>query len=246
MTHVDLPSAPPDESLGLDRRPGQDHYRAFVGPPEDYDLVAAMAFGLLTTLGLRQQHHVLDIGCGSLRVGRLLLPYLNRKCYTGLEPNAWLVSDGISREVGRDQIAIKQPRFTYEEDARALIAEGLRYDFVLAQSIFSHCGPDLLASWVSQVSELLTDQGALVATFIESDADNRTPGWIYPECVSYQRSTLAALSSRHGLDFVMLDWRHPRQHWILMAKPGFGAEHFNAGTLGWNQAFERLDARRQR
>ncbi len=246
MTHVDLPSAPPDESLGLDHRPGQDHYRAFVGPPEDYDLVAAMAFGLLTTLGLRQQHHVLDVGCGSLRVGRLLLPYLNRNCYTGLEPNAWLVSDGITREVGRDQIAIKQPRFSYEEDARALIAEGLRYDFVLAQSIFSHCGPDLLASWVSQVSELLTDHGALVATFIESDADNRRPGWIYPDCVSYQRSTLAALSSRHGLDFVMLDWRHPRQQWILMAKPGFGAEHFNAGTLGWNQAFARLDARRQR
>ena len=66
------------EDLGLGLRPGDPQYRAYVGPPEDYDLIAAMVFNLLTTLGLRQHHSVLDIGCGSLRIGRLLIPYLNR------------------------------------------------------------------------------------------------------------------------------------------------------------------------
>ena len=69
--------------LGLDLNAGDEHYRAYVGPPADYDLVSAMVFNLLTSMGLRQHHRVLDIGCGSLRVGRLLIPYLNPKNYFG-------------------------------------------------------------------------------------------------------------------------------------------------------------------
>ena len=41
---------------GIGLAAGADHYRAFVGPPEDYDRIAAMAFNLLTSIGLRQQH----------------------------------------------------------------------------------------------------------------------------------------------------------------------------------------------
>ena len=66
------------DPLGLNLKAGDSHYRAYVGPPGDYDRIAAMTFNLLTAVGLRQQHKVLDIGCGSLRVGRLLIPYLNK------------------------------------------------------------------------------------------------------------------------------------------------------------------------
>src|SRR6476469_2956387 len=141
------------EDLGLGLKPGDPQYRAYVGPPEDYDLISAMSFNLLTHLGLRQHHQVLDIGCGSLRVGRLLIPYLNRGGYTGLEPNEWLVHDGIANEVGEDQVRIKQPNFVFAETAAGLIAEGRRYDFMLAQSIFSHTGPDLLDRWLAEAAE---------------------------------------------------------------------------------------------
>src|SRR5947199_9194661 len=97
------------ENLGLGLKPGDPHYRAYVGPPEDYDLIAAMTFNLLTTLGLRQQHSLLDIGCGSLRIGRLLIPYLNRGKYFGVEPNEWLVEEGIKRELGEALLQVKRP-----------------------------------------------------------------------------------------------------------------------------------------
>jgi len=74
------------DDLGLSHKPGDPHYRAFVGPPQDYDLIAAMTFGLLTSLGLRQHRSLLDVGCGSLRIGRLLIPYLNEAKYTAIEP----------------------------------------------------------------------------------------------------------------------------------------------------------------
>src|SRR5438046_10385380 len=99
------------ENLGLGLKPGDPHYRAYVGPPEDYDLIAAMTFNLLTTLGLRQSHSLLDVGCGSLRIGRLLIPYLNRRKYFGLEPHDWLVEEGINHELGEEEVHIKRPTY---------------------------------------------------------------------------------------------------------------------------------------
>src|SRR5438309_10445538 len=101
------------ESLGVGLKPGDAHYRAYVGPPEDYDLIAAIAFNLLTTQGLRQHHTLLDVGCGSLRIGRWLIPYLNRGKYLGFEPNEWLVEQGIKRELGEALLEIKRPTFFF-------------------------------------------------------------------------------------------------------------------------------------
>src|SRR5712672_377231 len=110
----------PQESLGAGLKPGDAHYRAYVGPPEDYDLVAAMTFNLLTTLGLRQNHSLLDVGCGSLRVGRLFIPYLNKEKYFGIEPNEWLVQAGIRNEIGKTLLQIKRPKFFYSDTPATL------------------------------------------------------------------------------------------------------------------------------
>ena len=74
-------------SLGLDRKAGDDHYRAFVGPAWRYDLLAALQFQAMTSLGLREYHSLLDVGCGSLRAGRLFIPYLLPGRHFGIEPN---------------------------------------------------------------------------------------------------------------------------------------------------------------
>lgn len=60
------------DDLGISLPAGSKHYRAFVGPPEKYGVVSAMQFNLLTFLGLREDHYLLDIGCGSLRGGDFL------------------------------------------------------------------------------------------------------------------------------------------------------------------------------
>ena len=212
------PSTP--ESLGLGLRPGAPHYRAYVGPPQDYDLIAAISFSLLTTLGLRQHHAVLDIGCGSLRIGRLLIPYLNAGKYCGLEPNRWLVQDGIQHEVGLDQVRIKQARFHFAAHARNLPA-GERFDFAIAQSIFSHCGVDLIRTWLDDAARHLGDSGTLLATYLPGDGASPVRGWVYPECTTHPPATMAALADDAGLRMIPLRWPHPRQQWALFAKPGF-------------------------
>ena len=225
---------------GVGLRPGDKQYRAYVGPPADYDLVAAMTYNLLTTLGLRQHHKVLDIGCGSLRVGRLLIPYLNVGNYAGIEPNKWLVEKGIQHEIGHDQIRIKKPSF-YFDTSFSKIPKSNKYDFIFAQSIFSHCGPDLVESWLTQISEHLSNTGVFVGTFLVGD-DCQNSGWLYPGCVTYSLQTMDSFSQNAGLNFSLLDWKHPRQLWGCYTKQDVGSMWFHQKTLTWNNYLEQVTA----
>jgi SAM-dependent methyltransferase len=227
------------EYLGLGLKPGDPHYRAYVGPPEDYDLIAAMTFNLLTTLGLRQHHSLLDVGCGSLRIGRLLIPYLNREKYFGVEPNEWLVEEGINREIGKSLVEIKRPTFFFSDSPETIARANVAFDFAVAQSIFSHCGLDFIRGWLSAISRSLARDGALIATFLIGEEDSLRTGWIYPECVNYRPATLERAAADVSLRFEMLDWKHPRQTWALFAAPKFDSTWFKERPLTWNTALER-------
>jgi SAM-dependent methyltransferase len=224
--------------LGL--KPGDPHYRAYVGPPEDYDLVAAMTFNLLTTLGLRQHHSLLDVGCGSLRIGRLLIPYLNRGKYFGIEPNQWLVEEGIKKEIGEALLEIKRPKFYFTDSPMILGDVQIAFDFAVAQSIFSHCGLDLIVPWLSSIAKSLALNGALVATFLPDEKDSTETGWIYPGCVKFKPDTLRNAAAEAGLRFEILDWRHPRQTWALFAAPEFDTAWFQNKPLTWNTRLETV------
>lgn len=231
----------PSEPSG--QRAGDRDYRAFVGPPERYDVIAAMTFNLLTTMGLREHHHVLDIGCGSLRVGRLLIPYLQPGHYTGIEPNQWLVEEGIARETGADLIAIKRPRLLFADTAAGLaVAE--QFDYVFAQSIFSHCGLDLIERWLREVHERLRPDGLFLATFFPGAQDSDIRGWSYPANVRYRLGTFAALAAEVGFRFRLLDWAHPAQQWVLLSKLGSGVTWLDeAAPPSWNRMMERFHPR---
>ena len=227
------------ENLGLRLKPGDPHYRAYVGPPEDYDLIAAMTFNLLTTLGLRQHHSLLDIGCGSLRIGRLLIPYLNRGKYFGIEPAEWLVAEGIKQELGETVVQTKRPTFFFTDSPETVVRAKVSFDFALAQSIFSHCGLDLIRGWLSAVSRALAEDGVLIATFLPSDEDSPRTGWVYPDCVNYRPTTLERAAAEANLRFEILDWKHPRQTWALFAAPEFDSSWFKNQPFSWNAALER-------
>jgi len=230
---------PPEENLGAGLKPGDSHYRAYVGPPEDYDLIAAMTFNLLTTLGLRQHHSLLDVGCGSLRIGRLLIPYLNRGKYFGVEPNEWLVKEGIERELGEALLQIKRPTFFFSDLPETIAQTKVSFDFALAQSIFSHCGLDLIDNWLSAISRSLAEDGALVATFLIGEEDSPKMGWIYPDCVNYRPATLEQAAADVNLRFQILDWKHPRQTWALFSAPRFDLSWFKDRALTWNASLEK-------
>jgi SAM-dependent methyltransferase len=208
-----------DDPFGLGLQPGDPHPRAYVGPPQDYDLIGGIQFSLLLAAGLRETHRVVDVGCGSLRAGRLLIPYLRPGHYYGLDPNRWLIEEGIRREVGRDLVRIKRPRFDYADDF-SLAAFGTTFDYAMAQSIFSHAYADLTLRGLKEIAKGLADSGLLLATYIDGDTTTPGSGWLYPGCVTYTWDDMLGLIDASGLVARRLDWMHPRQTWFAAARAG--------------------------
>lgn len=197
---------------------GDHHYRAFVGPPDQYDVMGATQFALLCALGLREGHRVLDIGCGSLRGGRLLITYLAPGGYTGLEPNRWLVEEGIETQLGQDALALKEPTFLYNDTFD--VSELDPFDFVIAQSIATHTGPQMTRALFSSVSRALAPGGLAAITFAQWQRDAVTEGWVYPGCVGYRQRTIAGWLRDAGLHGTPLPWFHPRLRWWVIAHEG--------------------------
>lgn len=216
-----------DESRSLSReaarelRPGSEHYLAYVGPPRQYDFMGATQFRLLTALGLREHHRVLDFGCGSLRAGRLLIPYLLPGHYHGIEPNLWLVEDAIANQVGADMVRIKQPRFDGNADFRCDVF-ATDFDFIVAQSIFSHTLRELAVRGLRNFRGALAPGGLVACTFVDTApappaASIGADGWVYPDCVGFASDGVAGMFADAGLVGVRLPWYHPRQVWYLAA-----------------------------
>ena len=210
-----------DSSIGAGLRPGSNHFRAYVGPPEKYDLVAANQFNLLTMLGLRENHVLLDIGCGSLRGGRLFIPYLLPHRYFGIEPNEWLVEEGIKNNIGKDMLKIKHPKFNNNNNF-TLSVFNTKFDFILAQSIFSHASKNQIKKCLSEAKKIMKPESLFVATFVKGDTNNDKDEWLYPECGSYTLEFLSSLIKEHGLSFKQLNWKHPNdQTWIVIFRNDF-------------------------
>lgn len=197
-------------------KPGDADYRAYVGEVQNYDRLAALQFGLVTLLGLREQHHLLDVGCGSLRGGRLFIPYLGRQRYFGLEPNKWLVQQGIESEIGEDLIDLKRPAFAYNDDFDLGVFGGT-FDYILAQSIFSHAGKSQIDVCLQSVQRVLKPSGLLVATFVERAQDLYEDHWVYPGLNQFSWKTIKNLSESNGLVCRKVDWPHPLQTWFVVA-----------------------------
>jgi len=208
------------------RKPGKSNtaesadaslYRSYVGPLENYDVASAMQFNLLTFLGLRDDHYLLDVGCGSLRAGRLFIPYLRPGRYFGVEPEQWLIEEGIKNEIGQDLVRIKQPRFSNDPDFTLTVFRQ-QFDFILAQSVFSHTSQTQMRRCLSEAKKAMRPSAIFAATYFKGDANFTGEEWVYPGRSTFRPDFMDCVAAEQGLVCKHLDWPHPHgQSWVVFA-----------------------------
>ncbi|MDJ1008948.1 MAG: class I SAM-dependent methyltransferase [Paracoccaceae bacterium] len=210
-----IASLTPDEieATGARLGAGARHPRAWVGPPHVYDLIGANQFQLLLDLGLRDYHRFLDVGCGSLRLGRLVIAHLLNDRYFGVEPEKDILDAGCRMHFGASLessqvIKAKGARFAFNTDFDFGFTGG-PVDFIFAQSIASHTGPAMTRDLLKAISGAMHDGSVAMVTFIHCGSaaqSNTREGWFYPECVSYTDAAFGGFCATAGLRAYKSEW----------------------------------------
>jgi SAM-dependent methyltransferase len=183
--------------------------------------MGALQLSILAAAGMREYHSLLDVGCGSLRAGRFLIPYLEAGRYCGIDPEEAVVATGIRGELGESMLTLRRPRFTYRADFDAS-EFGERFDFAIAQSIFTHTHPALARDAFARIGETLAPSGVLIGNYVPRRilGPGATPvgdaGWEYPGTVKYRWKDICLLAGDLHLEPVR--FAHPRLRWFAASK----------------------------
>jgi len=200
---------------------GSHNYKAFVGAYDFYDVVGADQFVLLTTKGLRDNHSLLDFGCGSLRLGRMAIPYLNSNNYYGIEPEKWLVEEGVNNNLGNDILNVKNPLFNYNADFNLDVFEK-KFDFIIACSIFSHATKAQIEKALHSAKKVMHNKSIFFASFMVGDSDYEGQDWVYPKVISYTMNWMTKTAEKAKLRCQKIEWTSPHlQTWVAFTLNDF-------------------------
>ena len=174
-------------------------------------------FEFLKARGLKPQHRLLDIGCGSLRGGLLFIDYMDVGCYTGFDLSTEVIEAG-KRKVTEKGLDHKQPKLLENKDRNLKFAflGDSRFDFILAQSVFSHLLPEHIEECFVHIGQVMAPEGKFSFTHHPGARFGRRSETDF----EYPKSFFEELAKKHG--FLLEDWseeyRHPRgQNMLIVA-----------------------------
>lgn len=185
-----------------------------------YEQIGTLQFEFLLNHGLKPYHFFLDIACGSLRLGRLLIPYLESEHYYGIDKEPKLIEAGLNYEVTDELIKLKKPYFVVSYDFEfERFPE--KVDLAIAHSLFTHLPPRLIHKCLKNFLVKAKGQTILFATFFETNKTVKNP----PKpgdhkSFLYTREEMVYFGEANGYSSQYIgQWGHPRGQVMVAYSP---------------------------
>lgn len=197
-----------------DRGIAKRGHRGYVGGM--WEEIGKLQFDFLLSEGLRPDSHLLDIACGSLRLGVKAIPYLERSHYLGIEKESGLVKAGLEKELDPKLREEKQPNIVIS-DSFEFEKLGQKADFAIAQSLFTHLPSSLIDRCFKKLYSWLEDDGVFYATFVETERKIDNPKKPHDHgYFAYTRTEMCGFGETNGFTSNYIgDWNHPRNQVIV-------------------------------
>lgn len=157
--------------------------------PPDYLAAGACQFTILKEAGLKPESTLLEIGCGCLLAGHLLIEYLNENNYTGVEPTKWVAEAGLAHFK-----ITKKFTLLHNDDFSAVGT----FDFIHSHSVLSHACEAQLAQYFRAVKKQLNPSGIALAS-LRIGTDSGISEWLYPDPSFFSTATLQKHADQIGL-----------------------------------------------
>ena len=188
-------------ALHTDRRIELTGYRAAIGGGDNWESHGDLQRDFLISAGLLPSHRFLEIGCGTGRLARKLVPYLDVENYTGVD-----ISEGALANARRLALAegwyVREPAFVH-----GTVPHDQTFDYVWAFSVFIHLPADVTTDVMRAVAGAMHEGSAFYFSYVPEAADYRSGVKQFRKTLkTYKRCAAAA-----GLTF------HEVERWIKRA-----------------------------
>jgi len=196
-------------------------HRAFVGGNGSlWEEIAALQLEFLKHEGLKPNHKLIDIACGSLRAGRMFMEYLDAGNYFGLDKEIDLIIHGVAEELGIGLFTEKRPVFVVS-DAFEFNNFHCCPDYAIAQSLLTHLTAVDIYQCFSSFRKLVATDCSFYATFFESETSFDNPNLSDAlDCFFYTRDEMNMLANLAGWRMQYIgEWGHPRQQHMIKMTP---------------------------
>lgn len=174
-----------------------------------WDEVGQMQIDFLTREGLAKNHRMFDIGCGTLRGGRHFIAHLDPEGYTGIDISEGVIEAGKQLLVDEGLID-KRPRLIANTggDLRFTMFTDETFDFILAQSVFTHLKKEHIEECFQNIGRLMSRGSRFYFTFYSGEESVRRG----PKSFQFPFSFFEKIAKENGFELIERseDYPHPR------------------------------------
>lgn len=158
----------------------------------DWEAGGQRQYDFLLAQGLKPTHRLVDIGCGTGRLARWVVPYLAPGHYYGLDVSRMALAAALccaeeERWKGRD------PHFLLTNGTCARLPDGMSIDVLWCYAVLIHLPSEAIEAFIASVHRL--DFGVCYFTYKPAPAPKRTGLKQFAAPLSWYQATAA----RYGL-----------------------------------------------
>jgi len=192
-----------------------------------WDELGELQLNWLIRRGMQPSDYLLDVGCGSLRLGTRAVNYLEASHYFGTDISIELLDVGYEKEIA-DKAKLPRENLSVEEDfSFSSVTE--RTTHAIATSVFTHLPFNHLRRALLNLKRRFSNLEEFSFTvFLAPDVQSTTTpveqkGGVWTHDIKdpyhYLPADIAYLCSQTGFDFEICDFSHPRNQKMVVTKP---------------------------
>jgi cyclopropane fatty-acyl-phospholipid synthase-like methyltransferase len=187
-----------ENKIGTENLTSAERRHALVGPSDLWESKRAFQIDFLHRFGLKSEHYLLDVGCGTLRGGLPLIAYLEKEHYFGFDVSEEVLAEG-RKELEESGLNWKRPTIMHVPDVSQLRLPA-KFDFIWAFSVLIHMSDRILNDTLRFVQLHLADTGVFYANVRYGKKEDGK--WKWAQAVWRSLEFYKAACARYGLSVV--------------------------------------------
>jgi len=166
-------------------------------------------FQYLQKHGLTPDQRFLEYGCGTSSAGKHIIDFLDPQKYVGVDISAESIRIGWMI-LAKYELFKKGPVLHVIPGGDVAVLQDLKFDTIWAQSVFTHCPPDIVKQILNNLKPHINEGGRFYATIAQIDEgiiQMQFHNWAY----TLEFFETAAPECGYDVE-VMDDWVHPADY----------------------------------